>query len=101
MVVAASIRNQRSDDGLALLKRDNLLRIPISVEWKDRRSLAEKLFPFDKHGFLKALFCKAKLATVPRNLHRLHGQTLRDCSQSTGELEVAGACTINVLTVEQ
>ena len=31
MVVAASIRNQRSDDGFALLKRDNTARTSIGV----------------------------------------------------------------------
>ena len=45
MVVAASIRNQRSDDGLALLKRDSAPGTAIGTAWTSQRSPAEKLFP--------------------------------------------------------
>jgi len=45
VVVAASIRNQRSDDGLALLKRDSAPRTAIGTGWTSQRSPAEKLFP--------------------------------------------------------
>ena len=45
MVVAASIRNQRSDDGFALLKRDNTARTSIGVAIDESALAGREVIP--------------------------------------------------------
>ncbi len=59
MVVAASIRNQRSDDGFALLKRDNTARTCIGVAIDESALAGREVISRQRQTGYPSLHCRA------------------------------------------